>query len=473
MATRTLLDPDRPARLSTPQLETELLGLAGHLAAAQCRFLGLLAEFDRRGGWSGVGVRSCAHWLTWRIGMSHRTAVEHLRVAHALESLPRITEAFAAGRVSYSKVRAITRIAGRPSTEPDDTGPATPAHTPPAASPAASPAESEQILLDLALAGTASHVETVVRAVRRRQAEPKLAAARRSLSWRWAADGSLVISGRLAPAEGAALIAAVEALVPARAPVAHPVPDTPADWRLLGTEHAPGAVADRLDAARADALSTLVATATATAPDREPGVVRGQARVVVHVDATAGTARIQGGPELPATTAERLACDARAQVLLEDTSRNRLYLGRSRRLASPAQIAALTARDAGRCRFPGCRSERFLHAHHVRSWLRGGSTDVDNLVLLCSFHHTVLHDHGYLIRRAATGWEVLRPDGTAVPHTGPPLGGNVEGLIEIDTRAGLRIDRDSLTPTWGGERLDAGPLLDALLPRPPVAAAAA
>lgn len=469
MTTLTPPVTDRPARLSTPQLETELLGLAGHLAAAQCRFLGLLAEFDRRGGWSGVGVRSCAHWLTWRIGMSHRTAVEQLRVAHALETLPRITEAFAAGRLSYSKVRAITRIAGRPATGPDDTAPQ-PDDPPATTSPATSPTESEQILLDLALAGTASHVETVVRAVRRRQAEPGLTAARRALSWRWAADGSLVISGRLPPVEGAALVAAVEALVPARAPVAHPVPDTPSDWRQRGTEHAPGAVVDRSDAARADALSMLVAGAAA--PDRGPGVVRGQAQVVVHVDATAGTARVQGGPELPAGTTERLACDARAQVLLEDTSRNRLYLGRSRRLASPAQIAALTARDAGRCRFPGCRSERFLHAHHVRSWLRGGRTDIDNLVLLCSFHHTVVHDHGYLVRRRSTGWEVLRPDGTAVPHTGPPLGGNVESLIEIDTRAGLRIDRDCLTPTWGGERLDAGPLLDALLPRPLVAAAA-
>jgi hypothetical protein len=93
-------------------LESELLGLAGHIAAAECRFLQLLAEFDDRGGWCGDGIRSCAHWLSWRAGMSLRTGVERLRVAHALQRLPRITEAFAAGKVSYSKVRAITRIAG-------------------------------------------------------------------------------------------------------------------------------------------------------------------------------------------------------------------------------------------------------------------------------------------------------------------------------------------------------------------------
>lgn len=103
--------------LTTRQLETELLGLAGHIAAAQCRFLQLLAEFDRRGAWAGPGLKSCAHWLCWRIGMSLRTAAEHVRVSHALVELPKITEALAAGRISYSKVRAITRIAGRPGAE--------------------------------------------------------------------------------------------------------------------------------------------------------------------------------------------------------------------------------------------------------------------------------------------------------------------------------------------------------------------
>ncbi|GAA3236080.1 hypothetical protein GCM10017691_34000 [Pseudonocardia petroleophila] len=96
--------------LTLPQLEDELLGLAGHLAAAQSRFLTLLAEFDDRAGWAGPGLRSCAHWLTWRIGMSLRTAHEHVRVAHALRRLPLIAAAFAQGRISYSKVRAITRV---------------------------------------------------------------------------------------------------------------------------------------------------------------------------------------------------------------------------------------------------------------------------------------------------------------------------------------------------------------------------
>jgi hypothetical protein len=123
-----------PTTRTTGQLETELLGLAGHLAAAQCRFLCLLAEFDRRNGWAGPGLRTCAHWLSWRAGMSLRTATEHVRVAHALATLPKITEAFAAGRISYSKVRAITRIAGRSGTEAAAAAGAT--GTPPATSTA-------------------------------------------------------------------------------------------------------------------------------------------------------------------------------------------------------------------------------------------------------------------------------------------------------------------------------------------------
>ena len=152
------------------------------------------------------------------------------------------------------------------------------------------------------------------------------------------------------------------------------------------------------------------------------------------------------------------------QVLLNDRTGNRMYLGRSRRLATPAQIAALTVRDGAGCQFPGCTHTRYLHAHHVRHWLHGGRTDIDNLVLICSFHHTVIHDHNYRIRWASGRWEFLRPDGTTIPAP-VPLTGNTETLIEMHTRARLRIDHTTLTPDWYGERLDPEPILDALLPR--------
>jgi Domain of unknown function (DUF222)/HNH endonuclease len=488
--TDTITDPVA-AGLSTGELETELLGLAGNLAAAQCRFLRLLAEFDRRDGWAGPGLKSCAHWLCWRIGMSLRTAAEHVRVAHALTRLPKITEAFAAGRISYSKVRAITRIAGQAATEPDPAGPdpgepdaaeSDPTESDPAVPDSAVPGrggpgrsgggpdgpgtapDAEQVLLDLALAGTASHVETVVRATRRAQADPRRVTALRSLSWHYADDGALILRGRFTPDDGALLVAAVEALVTPRRPVTHPVPDAPEGWAESLGEQAPGAVADAVAARRADALLALV-TATKEG-DRDATVAGDRARVVVHIEAATGAARIEGGPEIPAVTAERLACDADAQVLLHDRERNALYLGRRRRFATPAQIAALTVRDGPGCRFPGCSHTRYLHAHHVRHWMRDGATDPDNLVLICSFHHRLVHELGYGVCRVGPQWVFSRPDGEPVPEAGAPLEGDTESLLETNTRARLRITRDSLTPSWGGERLDPDPILRRLLRRP-------
>lgn len=483
---------DLTADLSTPELETQLLGLAGHLAAAQCRFLQLLAEFDRRGGWVGPGLKSCAHWLCWRIGMSLRTATEQVRVAHALARLPKVTEAFAAGRISYSKVRAITRIAGRPDPDPtpgatvpgalapDVPGSAAAGSAAPAPAAADRPADpttdptevptadppladdAEQVLLGIALAGTASHVEKVVRATRRARTDPARSAALRSVGWHHDKDGSLVLRGRFTPDEGALLVATIEALVAEPQPTAHPVPDPPEGWRDTGREQAPGAVDDRLSARRADALIALV---TATTQDAGPEIARSRAQVVVHVEADTGAARIENGPEIPKATAERIACDADVRALLHDRRRNRLYLSRRRRLATSSQTAALTVRDGPGCRFPGCGVTRHLHAHHVRHWFQKGETNVDNLVLLCGFHHRLLHDRGYQVRWEAGRWLFARPDGTPVPEAGAPLDGNTESLVELNTRAELRITRDSLTPQWGGERLDLVPILERLLPR--------
>jgi hypothetical protein len=463
VSTATVLPLPIPMQgMELHDLESELLGLAGHIAAAECRFLQLLAEFDRRDGWAGDGILSCAHWLSWRAGMSLRTATEHLRVAHALQNLPRISEAYAAGRISYSKVRAITRIAGGDTAALTRIAAAIAAGTSELRhTTVADAATAEQVLLNLALCGTASHVETVVRAVRRRHTPPADTTARRSLTWHWDDDGSLILRGRLTPDSGAALIAAIDALMPAHTPITHPVPPSPDDLDERAREQEPGPAEDRVAARRADALLTLV-----RGGDEESGplVERGQAQVIVHLDATTGAARLGAGPEVPASTAERLACDARVQVLLNDRAGNRMYLGRNRRLATPAQIAALTIRDSGACRFPGCTHTRHLHAHHVISWWRGGPTDIDNLILVCSFHHQLIHAHGYLIRRPPGRWEFLRPDGTPIPTAAAPLTGDTESLIEMNTRARLRIDRTTLTPDWYGDRLDPEPILDALLP---------
>src|SRR5690606_33539792 len=113
------------------------------------------------------------------------------------------------------------------------------------------------------------------------------------------------------------------------------------------------------------------------------------------------------------------------------------------------------------CQFPGCVHTRYLNAHHVWWWAFGGPTDIDNLVLLCSHHHTVIHDHGYRIVRRDGRWEFARPDGSPIPATAAQLNGNLENLAERHAR----IDHLTLPPDWYGDRLDPEPFLDALLPR--------
>ncbi|GAA5173212.1 hypothetical protein GCM10023321_74260 [Pseudonocardia eucalypti] len=279
-----------PAGLSTPELESELLTLAGHLAAAHCRWLLLLAEFDGREAWAGPGLRSCAHWLSWRAGMNLRTAHDQVRVAKALPSLPLITAAFGAGRISYSKVRAITRIA-------------TPAN--------------ERELLDLALAGTASHVERVVRLTRQVQADPDEVAAHRAVSWTWQDDGSLRLSARLTAEQGALLVAALERRVPRPDPLTSSAAGPVAEERSAERGEEPLRAGDgatqpvvsleSLAARRADALVELVA-----------GAEKPKARLVVHLNAETGTAAIENGPALPAETVGQLCCAGEARALVSD-----------------------------------------------------------------------------------------------------------------------------------------------------------
>ncbi|MGH3812994.1 MAG: DUF222 domain-containing protein [Pseudonocardiaceae bacterium] len=453
------------AELSTPALEAELVGLAGHLAAAQCRFLLLLAEFDARQAWAGPGLRSCAHWLSRRVGMDLRTAREHLRVARALPALPQVTTAFGTGRISYAKARAITRIA-TPQTEGD--------------------------LLEVALAGTASHLERVVQLARTAGADTAAAVtAQRSVSWGWAEDGSLLLRARLPGEQGALLLAALEAfLEPAPDTAEHTAPaqdstqcvepqagsaEQPGlelEWEAAqaeqvaaASEQAPGAAVDRVAARRADALVALAEVAQERGLTGGSRSVSERFDVVVHVHADTNTAEIDGGPALPMRTAQRLACQARVSALITDRRGNPLYLGRRRRLVSRRLLRALRARDHGRCRFPGCTNRR-VDAHHIVPWLTGGRTDITNLVLVCRFHHGLIHDHGYQIRWVDGDLEFRRPDGQPIPEVAVPTTGVLEHLMETHAAQQLEIAEDSLTPTWSGEALDPDPILLRLLTEP-------
>src|SRR5881394_4142742 len=187
------------ARLSLDRLGDEIAELSAHLDAATARLLELIREFDAREGWN-TGFSSCAAWLAWRVGFAPGAAREHVRVARALGTLPLLAHALARGELSYAKVRALTRVA-----------------TP----------ETEERLLAVGRAGTADHVERIVRGWRRvdRQAEAREAArqhASRALNVYPDTDGTVTVRGRLTPEIGAllmqALAAAREAVYPKNVP---------------------------------------------------------------------------------------------------------------------------------------------------------------------------------------------------------------------------------------------------------------
>jgi hypothetical protein len=125
-----------------------------------------------------------------------------------------------------------------------------------------------------------------------------------------------------------------------------------------------------------------------------------------------GGAELESGGVLHPETTRRLLCDARVGVVVEDEEGRTLGMGRLSREPSAAMARQLRFRDR-ECRFPSCGTRRFTQAHHVRWWRHGGRTDLDNLVLLCSFHHKLVHELGWVLKREDDGalrW--YRPDGT-------------------------------------------------------------
>src|SRR5881396_1431634 len=250
-----MLQPIVGSAAEVDRLGDEIAELSAHLDAATARLLDLIREFDARGGWN-TGFHSCAAWLSWRVGLDRGAARERVRVARALGTLPRLAKALGRGELSYSKVRALTRVA-----------------TP----------ETEERLLAVGRAGTAEHVERIVRGWRRvdRQAEVRETARRhasRALHVYQDEDGMVVIRGRLAPEVGAVLVQALTAARQALYQQAH-AGDVPAETPPMGQQ-------------QADAL-VLVAEA-ALHHGIDPGTPAERYQVVVHVDAPWRSVRERG-----------------------------------------------------------------------------------------------------------------------------------------------------------------------------------
>jgi Domain of unknown function (DUF222) len=314
----------------TEWIEREIGELAAHIAAATCRWLELIAELDRRGGHEAWGFHSCGAWVAWRCSIDPRSAREHVRVARALEELPLVREKFSHGELSYSKVRAITRIA-----------------TP----------EIEAELVEMACFATAAQLDRLVRGYRRAISLESAEAAHRNrfLSCEWDEDGSLRICGRLAPEDGAFFLKAIEA-----------GRDAIREREEAGSVDTQGGSAEPKPLQPvndADALMEIAEGALASNFRPRPASERHQ--VIVHADAEAladaGEAAgcyIDGGPAICAETARRLACDTSVISILHG-QKGVLDVGRKTR-AIPASIRrALDSRSEGHCQFPGCENRLF------------------------------------------------------------------------------------------------------------------
>jgi len=339
-------------------LAERIAGTAAAMDAACHRLLTDLRRFDAQGGWARQGALSAAHWLNWRCGISLGAAREKVRVAHALAKLPLIDAALAHGQVSYSKVRALTRVAT---------------------------AANEELLLEMAGHMTASQLERTCRLIIQMSppAAPADAPPARWVRVRDTHDGMVRLEARLRPEEAERVLRACDASAESR-------PD--------------GLVAMADAALRGDQ------------PDRPP------VEILVEIDAAtlAGRTAESG---IPAETARRLLCDAGVvPVLLDgrDGAGTALDVGRRMRSLPAALRRALHLRDGG-CRFPGCAHRRHVDGHHIQHWAHGGETSLANTLLLCSVHHTAVHEGGFRVEGTGASTRFFAPDGAELTATTRPV----------------------------------------------------
>ena len=427
--TRVLVDPSNDLE----DLEEEIVVLAAHLHAGDHRLLVLVAEFDRRRGWELGGHRTCAHWLAFRTGIDLGACRERMRAARALVDLPETSASMSRGELSFAAVRALTRVA-----------------TP----------ENEADLLELARVATAAQLERMVRGFKlgSRQGEVDREKERhdsRTFSVFPDEEGMVVVKGRLIPEIGALLMRAVEAA-------------SDSVYREKSPENVSAETSSADDAARwrADALGLLAERALAAGFGESAPVSGTKAeryQVVLHVDVDTlksdgdglGRSELEDGTRVSAETSRRLACDAAVVTLGHDPEGRVLSVGRRTRTISPALRRALEARDTG-CRFPGC-GLRFTDAHHVRHWADGGETSLENLVLLCSHHHRLVHEEGWKVewwgRDHVPAFIDCRGqvhfDARPVPPEIPP--DPVASLIEDNRRRGAAPDFLTAGARWKRE----------------------
>lgn len=409
------------SELHSGELESQIASFSSNLSAAMCRWLLLIAEFDRRQGYVSWECRGTAEWMSFRCGIDTVTARQHVRVANRLKDMPKVTEAFSLGRLSYSQVRAVSRVATR---------------------------ANEEYLLHAALHLTASQLERLVRSYRgvidtlsSQDSDERYRA--RSVHHHQSDDGSVVMVLKLPPEQAELVLDAIDR----------------EEKRLRKVRGKDSEEEIDPSSLRADALVNLVETASRVATGSRYGSERNM--VVIHVDERTleneggGVCETKGGSSISAETAKAIACDATIQKVFVGKSGQVQHATSARRSPPTWMRRVLRHRDVT-CKFPGCDEDRFLDAHHIKHWAEGGPTTLTNLVQLCWFHHQRVHDAKWrVVSNEDQGFAFLRPDGTVV--VGPD--GEHQNISSHDSltnaleKVGAKVKPDACVNDWQGERL--------------------
>lgn len=411
--------------------------------AASYELMLLIREFDERAGWLKWGYDSALPWLKWRCDLSTNAARDKLRMAHALKELPQLSQAFSTGELSYTKVRALTRIATL---------------------------ANEGELIGMAMRMSARHVEEHCKQ-RHNASKASTATAvkaqqnRNFRVWHDQARGTVNFSIELPAEDGELMEQAVEKAavkLSAETGSAASSSEETISWatqqadalvlvcrsflddvKLRGDKRAAKQGENQREknsASFSEATPEQPACQSHNAPDVRdtpdtPDTTSSTAdhyQVVVHVDEAALAGNETGASQLPIESVRRLCCDGSVVPMVDNEKGEPLNVGRKVRIVTTAIRRALWARDKG-CGFPGCSHTRFVDAHHIKHWADGGETSVENMVLLCSSHHKLVHEGGYIVQRDHSGELFFRrPDGKAVPHCGYRLDDQVDADSTID-----------------------------------------
>lgn len=423
------------------EVSRELTLLAAQINCANYRFIKLLGYFDAEKLWSDAGIKSCAHWLNWKCGIGHCAAREKVRVARCLHNqLPIINEYFSEGKISFSKVRAMTRVA-----------------TP----------ENEDFLIRIAEHGTASHIEKLVQ--KYEKVKPKDEDSQfyyqpeheNSISWH-SFDDSMQIKVTLPIEEGKIIVNAVKHLAKVNKEGCiqkHDVSAVTAENDLQ-----PSMEDFHISALVQLAERYLADPQIRTLPSNE------RCQVVLHTTIDDEHQRHgcdchTDGQWLSKENAQRLGCDAAIQAVIKNQQGNVLNVGRKSRTVTPKLKRAIDIRDET-CRFPGCCNNKYVDYHHIQHWAEGGETSTDNLIKLCRFHHRALHRGQFNIEAVKTPNNIQfvfkKPNGTVIQSSPKLPKVQPQDLYEHEYP---EIDEHTAVTKWCGETMDYDMAVSALFDR--------